>query len=150
MHRNIANVLPATDLSSQSVIAYAVAYLKVAHVVVCGHTSCGGVAAALGNGKLGLLDAWLMPLRQLRAANQERWEKERVGEKERAVQLVEANVRQGVQTLKENAEVIEAMKERGLVVHGLVYDIACGELRELKITENAHEGKLRVEAFATK
>ena len=150
VHRNIANILPATDLSSQAVVAYAVEHLKVAHVVVCGHTSCGGVAAALGNGKLGLLDTWLMPLRQLRAANKAGWDKERLGDKERAVRLVEANVRQGVQTLKENADVIEAMKERGLVVHGLVYDIACGELRELKCAESAHEEKNRVEAFETK
>ena len=59
VHRNIANVLPPTDLSSQAVITYAVAHLKVKQVVVCGHTSCGGVAAALGNGALNFLSLYL-------------------------------------------------------------------------------------------
>ena len=73
VHRNIANVLTATDMSSRSVIAYAVEHVKVSHVVVCGHTSCGGVAAALGNDRLGLLDVWLHPLRKLRAENKKAW-----------------------------------------------------------------------------
>ena len=108
------------------------------------------MAAALGNEKLGMLDVWLMPLKQLRAAHEGEWEKKGLGEKERALALVEANVRKGVQTLKENAEVIEAMKERGLVVHGLVHDVGCGVLRELEIKEDEHEGKKREKAFWTK
>lgn len=150
VHRNIANILPPTDLNSQSVIAYAVAHLKVAHVVVCGHTSCGGAAAALGNQKLGLLDAWLSPLRKLRADNKAAWDGEGLGDKERLGRLVEANVRQGVQTLRENAEVIDGIRERGVVVHGLVYDVGSGELRELDVEEEDDVGKKRVEAFATK
>ncbi|KAI4178622.1 MAG: hypothetical protein LQ348_005572, partial [Seirophora lacunosa] len=96
VHRNIANVVSPHDMSSQSVIYYAVNALKVAHVVVCGHTSCGGVAAALGNGKIGgTLDAWLFPLRELRAglAREEGWGA--LEEKERALRLVEANVKRG-------------------------------------------------------
>ncbi|KAF6237737.1 hypothetical protein HO173_003938 [Letharia columbiana] len=150
VHRNIANVLPPTDLSSQSVIAYALAHVKVQHVVVCGHTGCGGVNAALGNQKLGLIDAWLMPLRKLRAENRAAWDEAGLGEKEKALKLVEANVRQGVQTLKENAEVIDGMRERGVEVHGLVYDVGSGELRELEIEEGEQEGKKREEAFGTK
>ncbi|CAD6575778.1 MAG: hypothetical protein ASARMPRED_007463 [Alectoria sarmentosa] len=150
VHRNIANILPSTDINSQSVIAYAVAHLKVMHIVVCGHTSCGGVNAALANQKLGLIDAWLTPLRKLRAENKPAWDKEGLSDKERTVKLVEANVRQGVQTLKENAEVIDGMRERGVVVHGLVYDVGSGELRELEIEEEELEGKKREEAFETK
>ena len=149
VHRNIANVLPPTDLSSQSVIMYAVEHLKVKHVVVCGHTSCGGVAAALGNSKLGIIDAWLTPIRKLRMqmAGMKGWEA--LDAKEKALRLVEANVRQGVQTLRENAEVIEARKERGLVVHGLIYDIANGELRELDCVDAEHERLIREDAFHT-
>ena len=108
------------------------------------------MAAALGDEKLGILDLWLMPLKQLRAANEGEWEKEGLGDKERALRLAEANVRHGVQILKQNADVIEAMKERGLVVHGLVHDVACGVLRELEINEDEHEGKKREKAFGTK
>ncbi len=118
-------------------------------MVVCGHTGCGGVKAALGNQKLGLIDAWLVPLRELREREIGREGWEGLGDKERAERLVEANVRRGVQTLKGNAEVIEGMRERGVKVHGLVYDVACGELREVKIEEDEAEGKKRLEAFAT-
>ena len=150
VHRNIANVLPATDLSSQSVIMYAVAHLKVKHVVVCGHTSCGGVAAALGNSKLGVIDLWLTPIRKLRSqlAGLKGWEQ--LDAKEKALKLVEANVRQGVQTLRENPEVIEARKERGLIVHGMVYDIANGELKELDCGDEDQERLIREDAFHTK
>lgn len=147
VHRNIANILPPGDLNSQSVIAFAVVNLKVKHIVVCGHTSCGGVNAALANQKLGLIDAWLTPLRKLRAQNAKDWEG--LEGPDRALKLVEANVKQGVQTLRENAEVIDAVKERGLVVHGLVYNVASGELRELECEEEEEVGKVREEAFRT-
>ena len=70
--------------------------------------------------------------------------------KERALRLVEANVREGVQTLRENAEVIEARKERGLAVHGLVYDISSGVLRELECGDAEQERLIREDAFHTK
>lgn len=141
VHRNIANILPPTDLSSQSVLTYGVAHLKVSHIVVCGHTSCGGVAAALGNSKLGILDTWLLPLRQLRAKFAKEWEKEGLGEKEKALRLVEENVRQGVRTVRENAEVLARHGE--VTVHGLVFDVGSGELREV---ECEGEGEEEVEA----
>jgi len=141
-------VLHAADLSSQSVIAYAVGALKVKHVVLCGHTSCGGCAAALGNGRLGVLDAWLLPLRRLRAENSKAWEG--LDDKERALRLVEANVGAGVKVLRENAEVIEAMATRGLEVHGCVYDVGSGELRELDVKEPEEEKEVREMAFRTK
>ena len=150
VHRNIANVLPPTDLSSQAVITFAVAHLKVKHVVVCGHTSCGGVNAALSNARLGVIDTWLLPLRQLRKREAKGWEKEGLGSDEKAIRLVEANVRQGVQTVREHAEVVAAGKEGGhgpVVVHGLVYDIKTGELREVSCEEDEEEGNARVEAF---
>jgi len=72
-----------------------------------------------------------------------------LGEKERAEKLVEANVRQGVQTVRENAEVIEGVRERGVVVHGLVYDVGTGELKELEVGEEDEKAGERVEAFRT-
>jgi carbonic anhydrase len=147
VHRNIANILIPTDLSSLSVIQYAVEYLKVKHVVICGHTSCGGIAAALGNKKLGLIDTWLMPLRQLRRENLALLES--MPEKERGLKLVELNVRNGVDLLTDNPVVLDAINERGLKVHGLIYDVGTGELKELDINESDETIKSRITAFKT-
>ena len=148
VHRNIANVLPATDISSQSVIYYAVEHLKVQHVVICGHIGCGGVNAALANGSLGLLDTWLAPVRRLREENAHHWA--HLEQAERAVKLVEANVHAGVRTVRENAVVIEAEKAHGLKVHGCVYDVGTGLLRELECEEGHKDHEERVEAFELK
>ncbi|MCJ1284454.1 hypothetical protein MMC26_003786 [Xylographa opegraphella] len=144
VHRNIANILPPTDLNSAAVIEYAVAHVGVQHVVVCGHTACGGCTAALGNERIGVIDAWLMPLRRLRAGMVAGWEG--VAKEERVQRLVEANVKEGVRTLRENPNVVRAVRERGLMVHGLVYDIATGLLRELEVEDVEGEG-VRREAF---
>ena len=147
VHRNIANVLPATDLSSTAVITYAVEHLEVDHVVVCGHTSCGGVAAAMGNARLGVLDLWLAPLRELRAKFKPVWAKEGASEEEMKAKLVIENVKQGVRTVRENPEVTHAIKERGLLVHGAVYDVGCGELKVIECGEEQEEKSCREEAF---
>jgi len=145
VHRNIANVVHATDLSINAVIDYAVNHLKVKHVVLCGHTSCGGVAAALGNNKLGLIDTWLIPLRVLRKDNIKMLES--LPDKEAALKLVELNVKNGVKTLKENHTILDAIEDRGLKVHGLIYDIAKGELNELEIEEDEETSTIRKKAF---
>ena len=129
-------------------IEYAVAHLKVQHIVVCGHTSCGGVAAALGNQKLGLLDTWLVPLRSLRREHLATLKG--LEAKEAARKLVELNVLRGVQVLRENGTVIDAMRDRGLQLHALVYDVASGELGELNAEEGEDHGKQRMEACETK
>lgn len=134
VHRNIANILTPTDLSALSVIEYAVVYLNVQHVVVCGHTSCGGVGAALGNKKLGKIDTWLMPLRQLRARNKKAVDGCR-DDAERSRMLVDLNVLHGVEMLRMNPDVVRAAKERGLMVHGLVYDLESGKLKQLDVGE---------------
>jgi carbonic anhydrase len=146
-HRNIANILVNTDINSLSVIQFAVQYLKVKHIIVCGHTSCGGIAAALGNKKLGLIDTWLMPLRTLRQENLELLNT--LDEKEQGLKLVELNVRSGVKCLLANPVVIDAMDERGLQVHGLIYNVGTGELREIEIGESEDVVKSRVTAFKT-
>ncbi|KAK7883435.1 hypothetical protein LTR67_011257 [Exophiala xenobiotica] len=146
-HRNIANILTATDINSLSVIQFAVQYLKVKHIIICGHTSCGGIAAALDNKKLGLIDTWLMPLRAIRQENLDLLNS--LEPKERALKLVELNVRSGAKVLNENPVVIDAMQERGLQVHGLIYNVGTGELRELDIGEDDQTVKSRQIAFKT-
>ena len=147
VHRNIANIVPPGDLNSGSVIEYAVAHLKVKHIILCGHTSCGGVNAALGNKKIGGIDAWLMPLRSLRAKLSK--ELEGLGQDQKVLRLVEENVRSGVRTLRENPYVLAAGKERGVVVHGLVYDVGSGELRELEVGDEEDVVEARLQAFET-
>ncbi|KEF57646.1 carbonic anhydrase [Exophiala aquamarina CBS 119918] len=146
-HRNIANILVNTDINSLSVIQYAVQYLKVKHIIICGHTSCGGIAAALGNKKLGLIDTWLMPLRALRQENLSLLDT--LNETEKGIKMVELNVRAGVKVLHSNPIVIDAMSERGLQVHGLIYNVGTGELRELDIEEEEEIVKSRIVSFKT-
>ncbi|GFF41525.1 carbonic anhydrase [Aspergillus udagawae] len=146
-HRNIANVIHPADLSSGAVIEYAVRHLRVKHVVICGHTKCGGVAAALGNKGLGILDPWLIPLRQLR--EQHLGELQTLSEDDAVVKLAELNVKEGLKALTQKSVVLEAMQERGLQVHGLIYDVGSGVLRELDTTEPEDAIKLRLTTFKT-
>ncbi len=147
VHRNIANVLHAGDISSGAVIEYAVVHLKVKHIVVCGHTSCGGVNAALGNSKLGLLDTWLVPLRSLR--RQHLPELKQMSQADAARKMVELNVHNGIRVLQENGSVIDAMRDRGLTLHPMVFDVACGKLQELPLEESSDVEAQRREACET-
>ena len=101
----------------------------------------------MGNKKLGLIDAWLLPLRSLRSQHYDALAG--LSPEERTQKLVEENVLAGVRTLKQNSSVIEAIKERGLKVHGLVYDISCGQLKELETSEDEGVEKSRFDAFFT-
>ncbi|EEH08153.1 carbonic anhydrase [Histoplasma capsulatum G186AR] len=147
VHRNIANVIHYNDMSSSSVIEYAVVYLQVKHIVLCGHTSCGGIAAALANKRLGLLDTWLMPLRHLREQHQVLLSS--LDPQEAAHKLAEINVRHGLRTLKENSVVLDAIEERGLELHGVLYDVASGILRELDTDEPKDVIHARIDSFKT-
>ena len=88
-----------------------------------------------------------MPLRALRAKHAGSWEG--LEQKEKVGRLVEENVKQGVRTLRENPDVIDAVRERGVMVHGLVYDIGTGEVRELACGEEEGEEQKRMEVFET-
>jgi carbonic anhydrase len=131
VHRNIANVVSPTDISVSAVVEYAVVHLKVSHIVLCGHTCCGGAAAALSNARVGgVLDTWLTPLKAVRKIHQK--EIDAVKEDgDKAKKLAELNVQMGVGTLMANYVVEEAVRERGLQVHGVIYDIGCGKIRDL-------------------
>jgi carbonic anhydrase len=131
VHRNIANIIAPTDINTSAVIEYAVAHLKVKHVVLCGHTSCGGAAAALSDSRVGgVLDTWLTPLKGVRNAHREELEAIK-DDKARAVRIAELNVRQGVEVLMANVTIQEAIAERGLDVHGCLFDIATGRIKDL-------------------
>ena len=148
VHRNIANILHPADISSAAVIEYAVVHLHVKHVVLCGHSSCGGVAGALANKPLGILDPWLVPLRQIRQQNLSLLES--LSPEDKAQKLSELNVLAGVKTLKEKSAVIDAIQHRGLQIHGLMYDVASGTLRELDTRESEDIVKARIASFSAK
>ena len=136
MHRNIANILHAADMSSLAVIEFAVGVLKVSHVILSGHTGCGGVNAALGNASVGgVLDGWLMPVRRLRQQFAKHLQ-DLASPEERAAFLIRENVRQGVRGLREMGVVGKAIRERGLVVHGVVYNIETGLV---EVVDGCHE-----------
>ncbi|KAI0174551.1 carbonate dehydratase [Pestalotiopsis sp. NC0098] len=131
VHRNIANIISPTDINTAAVIEYAVAFLQVKHVVLCGHTACGGAAAALGDARLGgVLDYWLTPLKAVRHANAQELGAIR-DDKDRAVRIAELNVEQGVKVLMANATIVEHVRDRGLQVHGCIFDIASGRIKDL-------------------
>jgi carbonic anhydrase len=131
VHRNIANIISPTDINTAAVIEYSVAVLKVKHVVLCGHTCCGGAAAALRNGRVGgVLDTWLTPLKTIRNAHREELESIK-DEKERAIRIAELNVQYGVEVLLANVTIQEAIEDRGLDVHGCIFDLSTGRLKDL-------------------
>ena len=117
-------------------------------MVVCGHTSCGGVAATLNNNKLGVLDLWLQPMRVLRERHAD--ELAKLEGDEKSTYMAKLNVRTGVENLRRMGTVIDAMEQRGLQVHGVIYDLATGLLEEVDCGEDEEIGKKRVAAFETK
>ncbi len=132
VHRNIANLVPITDLSAMSVINYAVEHLKVQHIVVCGHYGCGGVRAAMQPSDLGILNPWLRNIRDVYRLHK----RELLGieaEEKRYDRLVELNVQEQCVNVLKAPEVQVAYKAGQLTVHGWVLDIRSGRIIDLKI-----------------
>lgn len=132
IYRNIANMIPNSDLSAQSAVSYAVTYLKVKHVVVCGHYHCGGVKAAMESSDLGLLNPWLRNIRDIYRLH--RAELDAIEDIERRYdRLVELNVQEQCVNVLKTADVQKAYKQRHLTVRGWVFDISTGILKDLNI-----------------
>lgn len=132
VHRNIANMVPNTDLNSMSVINYAVVQLKVNHIVVCGHYGCGGVLSAMQQSDLGILNPWLRNIRDVYRIHQKTLDAI-TNEEEKYKKLVELNVQEQCINVIKTAEVQKAFKERGLRVYGWIFDIHSGKLIDLNI-----------------
>jgi carbonic anhydrase len=132
VHRNIANMVPNTDLNSMSVINYAVVHLKVNHIVVCGHYGCGGVLAAMQQSDLGILNPWLRNIRDVYRLHQKTLDKI-TNEEEKYKKLVELNVQEQCINVIKTAEVQKANRERDLKVYGWIFDIHSGKLIDLNI-----------------
>lgn len=135
IHRNIANMVPNTDLSAMSVINYAVTHLKVNHVVVCGHYYCGGVKAAMQSADLGILNPWLRNIRDVYRIH--RHELDAItDEGKKYNRLVELNVQEQCVNVIKTSDVQRAYRERKLQVHGWVFDVHSGLLIDLEINFN--------------
>ena len=132
VHRNIANMVVNIDLNVMSVLNYAVNHLKVNHVVVCGHYFCGGVKAAMQPQDLGLLNPWLRNIRDVYRTHKKELNAIE-DETEKYNRLVELNVEEQCINLIKTADVQKAFKERGLKVHGWVFDIHSGKLIDLHV-----------------
>ncbi len=134
VHRNVANVVPVTDLNAMAVIEYAVSSLGVRHIIVCGHYRCGGVRAALEGHQGGAVALWLQPLRLV--VDEHREEIDALVTLEACWdRLCELNVAAQVRAVA-SSQIVEAAWERGaeLAVHGWIYDLHDGLLRDLDVT----------------
>ncbi len=132
VYRNIANMVPNTDLSAMSVITYAVSHLKVNHIVVCGHYYCTGVKAAMQPADLGILNPWLRNIRDVYRLHKE--ELDAITDEElRYKRLIELNVQEQCVNVLKTSDVQKAYKERHLTVHGWVFDVHSGKLIDLQI-----------------
>ncbi|MBI5369379.1 MAG: carbonate dehydratase [Planctomycetes bacterium] len=131
VHRNVANLVVQTDLNCLSVLQYAVEVLRVEHVIVCGHYGCGGIQAAYRGERLGLIDNWLRPVRFLREGAAEQLEALPT-EAERHDRLCDLNVIEQVANVCRTTILQDAwLRSQPVAVHGLVYELDDGLLRDL-------------------
>jgi carbonic anhydrase len=131
VHRNVANVVVHTDLNCLSAIQFAVDVLRVGHIIVCGHYGCGGVLSALRNDKLGLIDNWLRHVQDVRWKHQAQLDALET-EAARHHRLCELNVIEQVVNVGQTTVVRDAWgRGQSLAVHGWIYDIHDGLLRDL-------------------
>ncbi len=139
VHRNVANLAPPQDISAGSVLQYAVAELKVKHILCVGHYGCGGVAASTQQGLSGPVDQWLDPIRDL--YEQHRAELDAIPvEKERLDRLCELNVISQVHNVANNSFVQQAWNDgEALSVHGWVYSLGTGLITDLDVTVSQPE-----------
>jgi carbonic anhydrase len=134
VHRNVGNLAPPQDANYLSVLQFAVDVLQVKHVIVVGHYGCGGVRAAVDGERRGLVDHWLHPIREVR--HEHRHELDAItGERERLDRLCELNVVRQVKNVASDLFVQDAWaRGQALAVHGWVYSLANGLVKDLDVT----------------
>jgi carbonic anhydrase len=139
VHRNVANVVVHTDFNCLSVLQFAVDVLKVEHVIVCGHYGCGGVKAAMDNLSLGLIDNWLRHVQDVMHSNDEIMTTI-TDDSLRLDKLCELNVAAQVLSVSRTT-IVQSAWARGqeLAIHGWIYGIGDGRLRDLGISATQSE-----------
>jgi len=130
VHRNVANVVVHADFNSLSVIHFAVEYLKVKHIIVCGHYSCGGVRCALSSERFGLVDSWLQHIKDV--AHLHRDELDKLEGQAKEDRLCEINVLEQTANVAQSPPVLDAWeKGQELHLHSWIYGLADGKLSKL-------------------
>jgi carbonic anhydrase len=139
VHRNVANVVVHTDLNCLSVLQYAVEVLQVQDVLVVGHYGCGGVKAAHDDLSLGLIDNWLRHIQDVREQHRALLDGG-LSEVERIDRLTELNVIEQVRNVRQTSIVRQAWRRgQDLAIHGWIYDVRDGLLRDLQCTMSNEE-----------
>ncbi len=138
VHRNIANVVVHTDLNCLSVIQYAVAVLKVKHIIICGHYGCGGIKASLEEQEHGLIDNWLRHIQDV-----ERFHKDKLvglSDDEMLDRMCELNVLEQVKNVCNTTIVQNAWRDGAtLSIHSWIYNISNGILKNLGASIGSNE-----------
>ncbi len=148
VHRNVANLVVHTDLNCLSVMQFAVDILKVRHIIVCGHYGCSGVGAIFRGDRMGLSDNWLRHVQDVRRKH-ESFLTRVVGESEGCDRLCELNVIEQVANVCQTTIVRDAWdKGQELAVHGWIYGLQDGLLRDLNVTVAAPQEAHAVYAAA--
>lgn len=133
VHRNVANIVSLTDINLLSVIQYSVEVLNVRHIIVCGHYGCGGVRAAIGRKSLGLIDNWISAIKMSIRLNEAQLKhiEDPVAFERKAIEL---HVLQQARNLHTMSVIQDSQKKFGYPkIHGLVYDLETGHLKDLEL-----------------
>ncbi len=143
IHRNIANLVVSTDNNLNAVVQYAVEHLKVKHIIVCGHYNCGGIKAALNPSDMGQLNSWLQTLRDVYRLH--RAELDAIADQgDRFDRLVELNVQEQCVNIIKIDHVQRSRYQTGFpTVHGWVFDLRSGLLKDLDLDMDAIFGEVR-------
>lgn len=131
VHRNVANLVVNTDLNLLTVLHYAVEVLQVKHIIICGHYGCGGVKAALTNNDNGLINSWLLNIKDIYRLHRKEVDVQ-PDEQSRFDKMVEINVREQVINLSKT-ELIQKFwkREQRPILHGWVYSLGNGILKPI-------------------
>lgn len=140
VHRNVANLVVHTDLNCLTVMQFAVDVLRVKHIIVCGHYGCSGVHAALHRDRIGLADNWLQHVQDVRRQHERRLECVQGDGSARVDRLCEVNVIEQVANVCRTTIVRDAWaRDQQLAVHGWIYGLKDGLLRDLRCTATSPE-----------
>lgn len=147
VQRNIANLVVHTDSNLLSVVNYAVKFLKVKHIIVCGHYGCGGIVASMSNKNYGFLDNWLLHIKDVYRLHQE--ELDGIEDlSKRQDRLVELNIIEQIHNLTKVSFIQEEWdKGEFPYLHGWVYGVEDGLIKDLKVTKNSSDHLIDIYKF---